>query len=514
MDEKILILDFGSQYTHLLSQKIRRLGVYSEIMFPDEFNPSLLGDDVKGLVFSGGPMSVYSKDSPRISKDVFKLLKIPVLGVCYGHQLLAYLLGGKVIGGKSGEYGKTILKLREHHPLVDNVPDNSIVWMSHKDIVSTPPDTFKSVASTDHSPVAIMVNDEAKLYSIQFHPEVQHTVHGLIILKNFLYNICGCNGGYNPIDIVDDFIVHNKHLSSEKALVAVSGGVDSTVTAVILKKIFGDNLIPIFIDTGLLRYDEDKWVKNLFQNLGFKNLVYKNASSLFLKRLEKVVDPEKKRKIIANTFIEVFKEVANSLSEKYGCIKYLGQGTLYPDRVESGATGRYTDRIKSHHNVSMSSLRGFKLLEPLKELYKDEVREVGRRLGLPQEVIMRHPFPGPGLAIRIVGEVNRKRLRILRKADKILYEDLRKFGLYEKLWQAFPVLITLKSVGVKGDKRTYEYILALRFVESVDAMTANFAKLDWDILETISNRLLNEVDGINRVLYDVSNKPPATIEFD
>ncbi len=513
MDEKILVVDFGSQYTHLLNQKIRRLGVYSEIVSPEKLVNSL-DHNVKGIVLSGGPMSVYSEESPKIDKDILSSLEIPVLGVCYGHQLITYLLGGKVIGGESGEYGKTILKLKEKHLLVEDIPTETVVWMSHKDIVSNPPNGFRLIGFTEHSPVAIMANDDAKLYSVQFHPEVKHTDYGLILLKNFIYKICDCKGGYHPIDVIDSFIANNKYLSDEKALVAVSGGIDSTVTAVILRKIFGDNLIPIFIDTGLLRYGEAEWVRNLFQELGFKNLVYKDASNIFLSRLKGIIDPEKKRRVIADTFIEIFKEIANKLSEEYGHIKYLGQGTLYPDRVESGVTGRYTDRIKSHHNVSMSSLMGFKLLEPLKELYKDEVREVGRRLGLPNELIVRHPFPGPGLAIRIVGEVNEERLKILREADKLLTEELKRYKLYESLWQAFPVLLTSRSVGIKGDKRTYEYILVLRIVESVDAMTANFAKIDWNVLENISNRILNEVDGINRVLYDVSNKPPATIEFE
>lgn len=509
-----MVVDFGSQYTHLLTQRIRRLGVYSEIVFPEDTSLASLKKDVKGIVLSGGPMSVYDEDSPKINRDLIESLEIPVLGVCYGHQLLAYLFNGKVIGGDSGEYGKTVLNLSKPHPLTDELPEKSVVWMSHKDKVVSTPEEFDVIAYTNESPVAIMANDNTHIYSVQFHPEVRHTDYGSTILKNYIYKICGCKGGYHPIDVINQFISHNKHLSNEYALVAVSGGIDSTVTALILREIFGEKLFPIFINTGLLRYEEEEWVKSLFSRIGFKNLVYRDASNLFLKRLKNVTDPEEKRRVIADTFIEVFKEIANQLSGRYGSIRYLGQGTLYPDRVESGATGRYTDRIKSHHNVSMSRLMDFRLLEPLKELYKDEVRVIGRKLGLPKELLIRHPFPGPGLAIRIVGEVDEEKLKILKRADRILYEELKRLGLYEVFWQAFPVLLSLKSVGVKGDKRSYEYILVLRIVESVDAMTANFSKLNWDILEDISNKLLNEVDGINRVLYDISNKPPATIEFE
>jgi len=516
MKEKIIVVDFGSQYTHLLTQRIRSLGVYSEIIFPEELKQDIGSDpSIKGLVFSGGPMSVYDESSPKVDRDLVLSLNIPILGVCYGHQLLAYLLGGEVASGESGEYGKTVLYIHDtDNPLVKDIPERSVVWMSHKDVVLKPPQGFSLVASTDYSPVAIMANDELKMYSTQFHPEVRHTEYGEVLLKNFVYDICGCTGGWSPMDLVESFVKEHSHLSRERALVAVSGGVDSTVTAVILRKVFGDNLYPVFIDTGLLRYKEGEWVKNLFKKLGFENLIYIDASEIFLERLKGVIDPELKRRIIADTFFEVFKETADKLAKDYGEIKYLGQGTLYPDRVESGKTGRYTDKIKSHHNVSMSRLLGFKLLEPLKDMYKDEVREVGRRLGLPEEVITRHPFPGPGLAVRIVGEITRDRLEILREADRIVEEMLREHGLYERLWQAFPVLLTLKSVGIKGDRRSYEYILALRMVESVDAMTANFAKLPWSFLEELSSRLLNEVEGINRVVYDISNKPPATIEFE
>ena len=515
MDEEIIVVDFGSQYTHLLTQRIRKLGVYSEIIFPEELVKDSNAKSVKGYVFSGGPMSVYDDGSPKIDRELLLSLDVPILGVCYGHQLIAYLLGGRVVSGESGEYGKTTLYINVvDNVLVRGVPTQSTVWMSHKDIVIDPPNGFSLLASTKYSPVAVMGSESLKIYSIQFHPEVRHTEYGELILRNFVFNICGCSGGWSPMDLVDRFVEKYKKFSGERALVAVSGGIDSTVTAVILKKVFGDNLFPIFINSGLLRHGEVEWVRSLFSKLGFNNLIYIDSSRLFLDRLRGVIDPELKRRIIADTFFEVFKTAAERLAEEYGEIRFLGQGTLYPDRVESGKTGRYTDKIKSHHNVSMSQLLGFTLIEPLKDMYKDEVREVGRRLGLPDELITRHPFPGPGLAVRIVGEVTDERLRILREADRIVEEELRKQGVYKGLWQGFPVLLTLKSVGIKGDRRSYEYILVLRMVESVDAMTANFAKLDWEFLERLSSRLLNEVEGINRVVYDVSNKPPATIEFE
>jgi GMP synthase (glutamine-hydrolysing) len=513
MDEKVLVVDFGSQYTHLLARRIRSLGVYSEIIYPEDLSRSV-DVSVKGYVFSGGPMSVYDDSSPKVDRDTVLSLGRPILGVCYGHQLLAYIFGGRVEGGEAAEYGRAQLFLKCVNSLVEGLPESSVVWMSHKDNVLSPPDGFVVVGYTDYTPVAIMANDSLKIYGVQFHPEVRHSVFGLDILRNFIYGVCGCVGGWSPMDLVNKFVSEHRHLSGERAIIGVSGGIDSTVAALILRQVFGDNLFLVFIDNGLLRYGEADWVRSLFEGLGFKNFISVDASDRFLGRLRGVTDPELKRSIIADTFVEVFREVAERLSNEYGVIRYLGQGTLYPDRVESGSTGRYVDKIKSHHNVSMSTLLGFELLEPLRDMYKDEVREVGLKLGLPRDVLYRHPFPGPALAVRIVGEVTPERLRILRDADRIVEEELRRSGLYDRVWQAFPVLISLKSVGIKGDRRSYEYILALRIVESVDAMTASFCKVDWDLLERISSRLLNEVEGINRVLYDISNKPPATIEFE
>mgnify|MGYP000055857720 CR=1 FL=1 len=508
--EKVIVIDFGSQYTHLIAQKVRSLGVYSEVQHPEDY---IVDDNVKGIILSGSPYSVYEEGAPKIDLDKLLRFRIPILGICYGLHLIAYELGGRVYRSERGEYGRTELLISSRHPLVEGIPRKSIVWMSHKDIVATVPDKFRVLGYTGGSKIAIIANDEQKIYGVQFHPEVEHTRYGVNFLRNFLFNICGCSGGWNPINVVNEFINAHKDLKKEKAIVAVSGGIDSTVTAIILRKIFGDNLHLIFIDTGLLRYGEKDWVVKLFKKLGFENLHVIDASERFLEALNGVRRPEVKRRIFSELFYKIFEEEADKLERKYGKIKYLGQGTLYPDRVESGATSRYTDRIKSHHNVIVRSKR-FIILEPLKDLYKNEVRKIARALGLPKEVCIRHPFPGPGLAVRIIGNITRRRIEILRKADKIVEETIRKYELYEDLWQVFPVLLTLRSVGVKGDKRSYEYIIAIRAVKSVDAMTAEFAKLPWHILEEIANRILNEVEGVNRVLYDISNKPPATIEYE
>lgn len=512
--EKILVVDFGSQYTHLIAQKIRRLGVYSEVISPLDEAIKEIDRDVKAIILSGGPSSVYYDESPKIDLGKIVEYQIPILGICYGHQLIAYLLGGRVVEGGRGEFGRVRLKILRDHPLVKDVPKINVVWMSHRDVVVKVPDGFISIGSTDNSPTAIMVNDRSRIYGVQFHPEVDHTEYGLQILRNFLFDICGCKGDWRPMNIINEFIDEHIKYSGERALVAVSGGVDSTVTSVILKRIFNDNLHVVFINTGLLREGEEEYVKDLYAKLGFKNFHYVNAADIFLDRLKGVVDPEVKRKIIADTFIEIFEKKARELADKYGEICFLGQGTLYPDRVESGVTSRYADRIKSHHNVVITRKFGLRLLEPLKDLYKDEVRQVAKELGIPRDVYMRHPFPGPGLAVRIVGEVSGEKLSILRKADKIVEEELKRNNIYDKVWQAFPILLSVKSVGIKGDRRSYEYVIVLRIVDSENAMTASFTKLPWDIIEGIANRIVNEVEGVNRVLYDVTNKPPATIEFE
>lgn len=506
--DKILVVDFGSQYTHLIARRVRSIGVYSEVIPPESIE-DFLDDAVKGVIFSGGPMSVYEESSPKISRELLLGIGKPILGICYGHQLISHILGGSVSIQESGEYGISRFYISRSHPLFDGIPDSFIVWMSHRDGVVEPPPGFDSLGYTDITRIAAMADDSRKIYTLQFHPEVVHTEYGLKILENFVLGICGCERGWDPVISLKRFL--EEHSGCEGgAIVAVSGGIDSTVTAVILREIFGDRLYPVFIDTGLLRSGEGEWVESLFQSLGFKNLLVVEASELFLEELRGVVDPEEKRRIISRLYRDLLKIVARELPD----IRYMGQGTLYPDRVESGATSRYADKIKSHHNIIEEAGLGLKILEPLKDLYKDEVRILARHLGLPEEVVSRHPFPGPGLAIRIVGEVTPERLELLRRVDDIVYEELVASGLYDKYWQFFPVLLSVKSVGIRGDHRHYGYIVAIRGVESLDAMTARFARPDWDFLERLSTRILNEVDGVSRVVYDISNKPPATIEYE
>ena len=515
--ELIIIIELGSQYSHLIARRIRGLGVYTDISIIDALRDKHIPSTVKGMILSGGPGSVVSHEE-YIQEDILEYLltlKVPILGICLGHQLIAKFFGGTVVRGERGEYGLAILNLRGIHcRLVDGLPKSFRVWMSHKDTVIKEPDGFKNIGYTKYTPVAIMCNDGLKIYGVQFHPEVSHTEYGDIILRNFVYKICRCRGGWSPEDYIENYIRQHSKLSSERAIMAISGGIDSTVTALILHKIFHDNLNLVFIDNGLLREKEGEWVKSLFSQLGLRNLHFIDASKTFLRELRGVSDPEEKRRTISNIFIRIFREYAEELGRKIGEIKYLGQGTIYPDIVESGKASRYTDKIKSHHNVSMSITYGFKILEPLRYFYKDEVRRVAKYLGLPRELIERHPFPGPGLAIRIVGEVTDEKLNILRRVDRIVEEEVRKAGLYKKYWQAFPILLSIKSVGVKGDRRVYGYVIVLRFVESRDAMTARFSRLDWDFLENLSSRIMNEVDEVSRVLYDISNKPPATIEFE
>jgi len=514
--EKIIILDFGSQYTHLIARRIRELKVYSEILPFDTPLEKITDGDVKGVILSGGPDSVYRPTAPKLKKEVEEWLlkgEIPVLGICYGHQLLAYLLGGRVERGKKGEYGRADIEIVEKNELFKGLPARQVVWMSHGDWVSKVPPKAEILARSGEIIVAFRLD---KFYGVQFHPEVRHTQYGRAILNNFLFEICKCSGSWKMGDIVEKIIEDIKQEApTGNVLMAASGGVDSTTSACLIKMALGPERIHlVVIDTGFLRKEEAEKAVKMYRKLGFKHVHLIDARKEFLSALKGVVDPEEKRRIISQLYFKILDEKASKLAEKYGEFKYLGQGTIYPDRVESGVTGRKTARIKTHHNVVYAHLSKLVKLEPLKDLYKDEVRKLAKLIGIPEEVVYRHPFPGPGLAIRVLGEVSEKKLEILRKVDRIVEEELRKAGLYRNLWQAFPVLLPVKTVGVMGDERTYKYAIAIRAVVSEDAMTAEFAKLPWSLLEKIGSRIVNEVREVNRVLYDITNKPPATIEFE
>ena len=515
----VVIIDFGGQYTHLISRRVRELGFRTEIVPYDVSRKALEEIKPKSIILSGGPSSVLAENAPRIREDVAELVlsgSIPVLGICYGHQLLAQLLGGSVERRDKGEYGISVLKIVARDPLFSSLPNVLKVWMSHRDSVSRIPCSLVKIAETDYSEIAVFRHRDKPIYGVQFHPEVRHTEHGYKILENFLVNVGGLRPDWSIENIAERKIQEIREKFSEgKVLMAVSGGVDSSTAAYMILKALGpENIHLVFVDTGLLREGEPEKVLRSLRKMGFKYVHFVNARRLFLERLKGVSDPEEKRRIIASTFVEVFLREKERLEKMYGRFAYLGQGTIYPDRVETGKTGKATYRIKSHHNVAIDNLTGLKLLEPLADFYKDEVRRIARHLGLPEEIVRRHPFPGPGLAVRVVGEVTEEKLRILRKASTIVEEEFARAGLYDKVWQAFPVLLPVRSVGVKGDSRSYEYVLALRVVLSEDGMTASFAKLPWSFLENLSKRLVNEVEGINRVLYDITNKPPATIEFE
>ncbi len=516
--ETIIVLDFGGQYTHLISRRIRELGVYSEIQTYN-IPPAELEKipDIKGIIFSGGPNSVYERNSPIVSKELFtwcKRSKVPILGICYGHQLIPYILGGNVKRLDRREFGKTVLHVENKEDLFQGLNDNEIVWMSHGDQVLELPPGFEKIGYTDNCPIAAYRNINDRIYGVQFHIEVRHTEKGYKILENFVRGICGCKTSWEMENWIEEAIQNiRKRVGGAKVIMAVSGGVDSTVAAVLLHRVVGKNLYCIFVDNGLLRKKEAEEVISGFKRLNLP-IHFVDAGEIFLGRLEGVADPEEKRRIIAETFIRIFEKKAKELENTWGKIEYLGQGTIYPDRVESAATSKTAVRIKSHHNVTLPEGMTLKLVEPLASLYKDEVRKVGKALGLSDDVIWRQPFPGPSLAVRIIGEVTEEKLSILREADTIIQEEIQKSSFRNRLWQSFAVLLPVKSVGVMGDARTYENVIAVRAVESEDAMTANFAKLDWDILERIASRIVNEVKGINRVVYDITNKPPSTVEWE
>ncbi len=510
---KILVLDFGSQTTQLIARRIRELGVYSEIKpcfvsleEVKSFSPS-------GIILSGGPSSVYDKNAPLIDKEIFNL-GIPILGICYGAQLITHLLGGRVERSEKREFGLAYIEILERNRLFKGLRKTKKykVWMSHSDRIEKLPEGFYTLARTENSPFASIAHKEKKLYGVQFHPEVVHTEIGMKILSNFVFEICKCKAEWSMPSFVEETVkeIKNKVKDDEKVICALSGGIDSTVTSILVHKAIGDRLIPIFVNNGLLRKNEPEEVLSLMKELGLK-VHYVDASSVFLTRLKGVKDPEKKRKIIGETFIEIFEKEA----QKFEKVKYLAQGTLYPDVIESVSFKGPSVTIKTHHNVGgLPERMNLKLIEPLRELFKDEVRKIAEVLGLPKHIIWRQPFPGPGLAIRILGEVDEEKLNILREADFIVTEEMLKSGWYYKVWQSFAVLVPVKTVGVMGDYRTYEYVIAIRCVESQDAMTADWVKLPYELLEKLSNRIINEVKGVNRVVYDISSKPPATIEWE
>jgi GMP synthase (glutamine-hydrolysing) len=513
MTEQIVILDFGSQYTQVIARRVRECKVYSVILRYDTPAAEIAALRPKGLILSGGPASVYAKNAPLPDPEIFKL-GVPILGICYGLQVMAQFLGGKVEPGQKREFGKGTLRIKSRScPLFTKLPDTLQVWNSHGDKLTKIPAGFKSVAVTENSPYAVLEDRARKLFGLQFHPEVVHTPRGREIVSNFVHNVCGCGKLWTMRSYVDRAVEEIRTaVGSEKVILGLSGGVDSSVAAALLHKAIGNQLTCIFVNNGLLRGREAEVVREVFGRHFKMKLQYEDATRLFLRELRGVTDPERKRKVIGKAFITVFE----AATRRAGQAKFLAQGTLYPDVIESVPIGgNPAAMIKSHHNVGgLPKQMKFKLVEPLKCLFKDEVRELGLELGLPKEIIHRQPFPGPGLAVRILGDVTPARLEILRNADTIVVEEMKSTGWYYKIWQSFAVLLPVRSVGVMGDERTYDYTIAVRAVESQDGMTADWVKLPYDLLEKLASRIINEVKGVNRVCFDITSKPPGTIEWE
>jgi GMP synthase (glutamine-hydrolysing) len=524
--QTILVLDFGSQYTQLIARRLRELSVYSEIVPFNTSLDALLAKRPVGLILSGGPSSVFDAGAPKCDTGVFNL-DIPVLGICYGMQLMTEMLGGEVRQSGHREFGHAIVRPVDSEPhsahsggapvatkprLFAAIPSELRVWASHGDDVAAVPPGFQIAATSDTAPIAAMESPDRDLYALLFHPEVVHTDNGIEILRNFAYGVCGCTGDWTIASFIEEATDRiRRQVGTGKVVCGLSGGVDSTVAAMLIHRAIGERLTCIFVDNGLLRYDEANQIQKRFRERLQLPLDFVDATDLFLTRLAGVTDPEQKRKVIGAAFIDVFEKRANEL----GGFDFLGQGTLYPDVIESASVHGPAVVIKSHHNVGgLPERMHFTLVEPLRDLFKDEVRRVGRDLGLEPEFVVRQPFPGPGLAVRLLGEITRERLDLLRLADKVVAEEIRRAGWYERLWQSFAVLLPVQSVGVMGDARTYEYTIAIRAVESLDGMTADWARLPHELLATISSRIVNEVRGINRVVYDISSKPPSTIEWE
>ena len=508
-NETVIVLDFGGQYNQLIARRVRECNVYCEIMPYKSDIDAIKAKNPVGIIFTGGPNSVYEEDSPKYNNEIYNL-GVPILGICYGSQLMAYSLGGKVEQAPTREYGKMPIKL-EKSLLFDGIEDETVCCMSHTDYISKLPEGFKITASSDTCPCAAYENTEKKLYAVQFHPEVNHTVHGKEMLRNFLYNVCGCKGDWIMKEFAEKSIKALKEkIGDKKVLCALSGGVDSSVAAVMIHRAVGKQLTCVFVDNGLLRKNEGDEVETLFRKQFDINLVRANAQDRFLSKLSGVTEPEKKRKIIGEEFIRVFEEEA----KKIGKVDYLVQGTIYPDVVESGAGDAAT--IKSHHNVGglPEHVDFEEIIEPLRDLFKDEVRQLGIELGLPEKFVWRQPFPGPGLAVRVIGEITEEKLAILRDADAIFREEIANARLDRDINQYFAVITDMRSVGVMGDGRTYDYTLALRAVTTTDFMTADWARIPYDVLEKASNRIVNEVKNVNRLVYDITSKPPATIEWE